>query len=182
RALVDWPYGTPSGHIFESENAVLIGAGIGVTPFASILESIVLRANGTSEWPSKLKKVHFFWLNRDRHSFEWFAALLSELERIDQRRLLDVHAFMTGGHHATSSAAVEVGRELLHEKGESDLVTGLRAKTRMGRPDWNAELTAIREAHAPAIVDVFFCGPRGFADEVRATCVALGMRFRDERF
>ena len=41
--FIDGPYGTPSGDIFQAEHAVLIGAGIGVTPFASILQSIVLR-------------------------------------------------------------------------------------------------------------------------------------------
>ncbi|XP_033104344.1 uncharacterized protein LOC117106931, partial [Anneissia japonica] len=37
---IDGPYGAPSQHIFQAEHAVLIGAGIGVTPFASILQSI----------------------------------------------------------------------------------------------------------------------------------------------
>ena len=43
QVFIDGPYGTPSGDIFQAEHAVLIGAGIGVTPFASILQSIVLR-------------------------------------------------------------------------------------------------------------------------------------------
>ncbi|HEX7602369.1 MAG TPA: EF-hand domain-containing protein, partial [Polyangiaceae bacterium] len=67
-AYVDGPYGSPSGHIFASKNAVFIGAGIGVTPFASVLESLVLRANGNH--PPALEKAHFFWLNRDQYSFE----------------------------------------------------------------------------------------------------------------
>ena len=41
QVFIDGPYGTPSTHIFQAEHAVLIGAGIGVTPFASILQSIV---------------------------------------------------------------------------------------------------------------------------------------------
>ena len=40
---IDGPYGTPSNHIFEAEHAVLISSGIGVTPFASILQSIMNR-------------------------------------------------------------------------------------------------------------------------------------------
>ena len=40
---MDGPYGTSSTHIFQAEHAVLIGAGIGVTPYASILQSIVMR-------------------------------------------------------------------------------------------------------------------------------------------
>ena len=70
---VDGPYGTPSGRIFNAEHAVLICAGIGVTPFAAILQSIMYRHRADKaicpecdhQWtphlaigqPSHLKKV-----------------------------------------------------------------------------------------------------------------------------
>ena len=40
---VDGPYGSPSSRIFTVSHAVLVGAGIGVTPFASILQSVMHR-------------------------------------------------------------------------------------------------------------------------------------------
>lgn len=40
---LDGPYGAPSSHIFRAQHAVLIATGIGVTPFASILQSIMHR-------------------------------------------------------------------------------------------------------------------------------------------
>lgn len=40
---VQGPYGAPSERVWDSEHAVLIAAGIGVTPFASILQSIHAR-------------------------------------------------------------------------------------------------------------------------------------------
>lgn len=43
RLYIDGPYGTPSYSIFDSSHAVLVGAGIGITPFASILQSIMHR-------------------------------------------------------------------------------------------------------------------------------------------
>lgn len=43
QVAIDGPYGAPSSHIFRAEHAVLIAAGIGVTPFASILQSIMHR-------------------------------------------------------------------------------------------------------------------------------------------
>uniref|UniRef100_A0ACB8E4W0 NADPH oxidase 5 n=1 Tax=Sphaerodactylus townsendi TaxID=933632 RepID=A0ACB8E4W0_9SAUR len=43
QCYVDGPYGTPTRRIFTSEQAVLIGAGIGITPFASLLQSIMYR-------------------------------------------------------------------------------------------------------------------------------------------
>jgi predicted ferric reductase len=41
--FIDGPYGAPSSHIFKAQHAVLVGTGIGVTPFASILQSIMHR-------------------------------------------------------------------------------------------------------------------------------------------
>ncbi|GBP03598.1 NADPH oxidase 5 [Eumeta japonica] len=40
---LDGPYGAPSSHMFRAQHAVLIATGIGVTPFASILQSIMHR-------------------------------------------------------------------------------------------------------------------------------------------
>lgn len=38
--MVDGPFGTASEDVFQYEVAMLVGAGIGVTPFASVLKSI----------------------------------------------------------------------------------------------------------------------------------------------
>jgi predicted ferric reductase/Ca2+-binding EF-hand superfamily protein len=179
-AYVDGPYGSPSTHIFDSKFAVFIGAGIGVTPFASVLASFILRANG--EHPPRLSKAHFFWLNKDQYSFEWFAALLSELEEDDPKQLLDVHLCMTAGRADTTALAVEVARQVMHESGKDDIVTGLRTHTHMGQPDWERMLYLIREQHAPEPVDVFFCGPPGLAKKIRPICTHLGMTFREEKF
>lgn len=59
---MDGPYGTPSSRIFQASHAVLIAAGIGVTPFASILQSIMYRhyanqQNGSKKYTMNLKKV-----------------------------------------------------------------------------------------------------------------------------
>jgi predicted ferric reductase/Ca2+-binding EF-hand superfamily protein len=181
-AHIDGPYGSPTGHVFGSRFAVLVGAGIGVTPFAAILESIVLRANGQGERPTTLQKAHFFWLNRDRYSFEWFAALLAELERTDGAGVLDVNIWMTGGRAGATSVALELAREVAHRAGDKDVFTGLRTKTNVGRPDWGAVLRAIAQEHAPEKVDVFFCGPPGLGRIIRRESSRLGMTFRDEKF
>ncbi|GFO21666.1 NADPH oxidase 5 [Plakobranchus ocellatus] len=55
---IDGPYGTPSRHIFQSEHAVLIGSGIGITPFASILQSIVHQFKATY---ARCPKCSYLW-------------------------------------------------------------------------------------------------------------------------
>lgn len=136
---IDGPYGAPSSHIFVAQHAILIGTGIGVTPFASILQSIMHRywkARHTCprcnfEWASEipptimnLRKVDFFWINRDQRSFEWFVNLLSQLE-IEQaelggamERFLDMHMYITSALQKTDMKAVglQLALDLLHQK------------------------------------------------------------------
>jgi len=179
---VDGPYGSPSAHIFSSRIAVLVGAGIGVTPFASVLESLVLRANGRSGRPSNLEKVYFFWLNRDQYSFEWFAALLADLEQIDRKGLLDIHLCMTGARAGATALGLELARDVMHASGRSDMITGLRTHTHFGRPDWEAMLGDVAARHPPEQVDVYFCGPPGLGAVLSPLCRKLGLSFREERF
>ncbi|CAH0715144.1 unnamed protein product, partial [Brenthis ino] len=91
---LDGPYGAPSSHIFRASHAVLVAAGIGVTPFASLLQTVMLRHRAArrrclrcaaalppaASPGMNLKKVDFFWINREQRSFEWFVSLLSQLE------------------------------------------------------------------------------------------------------
>jgi len=60
--MIDGPFGSASEDFQKYEVAVLVGAGIGVTPFASILKSIWYRVNYPTGKRSKLRKVHFFWV------------------------------------------------------------------------------------------------------------------------
>ena len=55
---IDGPYGAPASQIFRAKHAVLIGTGIGVTPYASILQSIMHRY-----WQAKITcpKCHYHW-------------------------------------------------------------------------------------------------------------------------
>jgi len=77
RVYIDGPFGSASEDVFKYEVAVLVGAGIGVTPFASILKSIWYRMNYPNPaHKSRLRKVYFFWVIRDFGSLEWFRSLL----------------------------------------------------------------------------------------------------------
>jgi NADPH oxidase 5 len=181
-ASIDGPYGTPSAHIFAARYAVLIGAGIGVTPFASVLESLVLRGNGSSSRPSKLRHAHFFWLNKDHYAFEWFVALLKELEKNDHAAMLDVHLCISTVRAGATSLGLELARDAMHAAGGNDVFTGLRTHTHLGPPDWEHLLGNIVKQHAPEKVDVFFCGPPALGLKLKPICQRLGMSFREERF
>ena len=66
--------------VFEHPVAMLVGAGIGVTPFASVLKSLYYRI--TEEGSGLvLKKLYFVWICPETYAFEWFANLFQELEQ-----------------------------------------------------------------------------------------------------
>ncbi len=39
--------------------------------------------------------MHFYWVNRDKESFEWFADLLSELEQNNVGNFLEINVYLT---------------------------------------------------------------------------------------
>ena len=67
---VDAPHGAPSQHVFVYNTALIVGAGIGVTPCASIMKGIV-----NYRWKKgfKPKNLYFFWVARltDLTLFKW---------------------------------------------------------------------------------------------------------------
>lgn len=90
RVYIDGPFGSASEDVFKFEIAVLVGAGIGVTPFASILKSIWYRMN-YPQGRTRLRKVYFFWICRDFGSFEWFRSLLLAIEAQDLDDHIEIH-------------------------------------------------------------------------------------------
>ena len=178
-AFLDGPYGAPCAEILKSRRAVLIAGGIGVTPFASVLESIVLKARQNE---TSLERVDFYWLNRDQYSFEWFTELLGKLTLLDESGLVRVHVYMTGARSDASCAALNLAAALAHAEGLPDLVTGQRFQTHAGHPVWANELERIAADAGGDPVEVYFCGPDGLGKVLARECRARGLRFRREQF
>jgi NADPH oxidase 1 len=57
---VDGPFGAPAEDVLDNEIAVLVGAGIGVTPWASVLKHI-LNQFKSAHPPQRLRRVEFIW-------------------------------------------------------------------------------------------------------------------------
>uniref|UniRef100_A0A8B9UXL9 NADPH oxidase 5 n=1 Tax=Anas zonorhyncha TaxID=75864 RepID=A0A8B9UXL9_9AVES len=198
KCYIDGPYGTPTRRIFTSEHAVLIGAGIGITPFASILQSIMYRLRKQSHDYKQgeslrgedmtLRKVDFIWINRDQKHFEWFISLLAklELEQAEQEpggRFLELHLYLTAalGKSDVRAVGLQLALDLLAAKEHKDSITGLRARTQPGRPDWSKVFGKVAEERKGK-VQVFFCGSPALAKVIRAHCERFGFRFFKENF
>ncbi|KAI9207285.1 ferric reductase NAD binding domain-containing protein [Polychytrium aggregatum] len=165
RLLVDGPYGTASEDIFDFEISVCVGAGIGVTPFASILKSIWYRIqNPTSA--VRLQKVYFYWICREKEAFEWFVDLLSAIEEQHIDRFLSINIYLTGTMNEAEVNNVMVN----HKAGVSDGLTGLRSTTSYGRPNLDLIFQQLARDHAGTDVGVFFCGPKPLDKQLHAAC------------
>lgn len=110
--LIDGPHGAPSQHVFEVDAAILVGAGIGVTPFVSILRTIIDHiwerrgVNDRRGKPCLPKKVLFFWIGYrpEVEAFRWFLEQLALWEKkFDEIRarpenadlFLDIQLYLT---------------------------------------------------------------------------------------
>uniref|UniRef100_A0A8C8BK26 NADPH oxidase 3 n=1 Tax=Otus sunia TaxID=257818 RepID=A0A8C8BK26_9STRI len=165
RLSVDGPYGSATTDVFHYQVSVCIAAGIGVTPFASVLKSIWYKYCNPKSVLA-LQKVYFYWICRDPSAFEWFADLLSHLEtkmaEKGKNDFLSYHIFLTGWDE---SQATHIA---LHYDDKMDVITGLRQKTCYGRPNWDKEFKQLAKNH-PSI-GVFFCGPKTLSKILQKTC------------
>jgi NADPH oxidase 5 len=157
RVFFDGPHGAPANDIFHCKVAVLVAAGIGVTPFASILQSLLARDQSSE--PCAIERVYFYWINRDHQAFEWFTEMLAALKQADSKGTFDIHLYIT--------------------EAPPD---GLPPLTHVGKPAWSAEFAQIAHAHDANDVGFFYCGPRALSKTLLAHCRQIGWSFKEEHF
>lgn len=174
---IDGPFGAPAEDVFKYEVALLVGAGIGVTPFASILKNIWYMQQKNKL--GALRRVEFFWVNKDTGSFEWFQSLLKNLEDAQtDNSFLRINTYLTQKMSADMIANVSIN----DAGAEFDALTQLKSRTQFGRPNWTQIYNAVRngietgnflpgrEASLRTRVATFYCGPTPLAKELKAQC------------
>lgn len=170
RLAVDGPFGTATTDVFKYPVIMCIGAGIGVTPFASLLKSIWYQYYQDNVNPV-VKKVYFFWICPDTNAFEWFTDLLQYLEErmveTGNGEFLEYNIYLTRGWGPNMARTI-----VLHEDEETDIITGCKQKTRYGRPEWNGIFGGIARAHPRTNIGVFFCGPAVLSHQLHQTANA----------
>ncbi|KAI0242539.1 hypothetical protein L0F63_001182 [Massospora cicadina] len=163
--MIDGPFGSASEDVFNYEVSVLVGAGIGVTPFASILRSIWYRLYTPSK-QTRLCKVYFFWICRDKEAFEWFQSLLSVIEQEDTSHIIEINTYLTGKLKGDEI----LNLTLNYEAGKEDALTGLRSPTQFGRPNFGQIFHTLAQRHRATDVGVFFCGPKPLSKSLHLYC------------
>ncbi|KAG0601475.1 hypothetical protein M758_11G114300 [Ceratodon purpureus] len=179
---IDGPYGAPAQDYLKYDVLLLVGLGIGATPFISILKDMLHHnkasdLNAASELlsPKKPKKklmrkpkAYFYWVTREQGSFDWFRGVMRDVEEIDNKESIEMHNYLTSVYEEgdARSNLVMMLQALHHAKNGVDLVSGTRARTHFARPNWKSVFSKLAATHKDKRVGVFYCGPATVAKQL----------------
>eukprot|EP00249_Psilotum_nudum_P005662 c19098_g1_i1 orf=749-3586(-) len=189
RLRIDGPYGAPAQDYKKYDVLLLIGLGIGATPFISILKDMLNLIKLTDQQPdsnsdyakspespsSRRRKkcrsptnAYFFWVTREQGSFEWFKGVMNEVAEIDHKAVIEMHNYLTSVYEEgdARSALITMVQALHHAKNGMDIVSGTRVRTHFARPKWRKVFSRVASAHKDSRIGVFYCGPIILAKEL----------------
>ncbi|CAN1778337.1 Respiratory burst oxidase homolog protein F [Linum perenne] len=124
KLLIDGPYGAPAQDYKKYDVLLLVGLGIGATPFISILKDLLnnivkmeemsvskpqdslaegseLSFRSSTDFMRRKKAMikttnaYFYWVTREQGSFDWFKGVMNEIADLDQRGVLEMHNYLT---------------------------------------------------------------------------------------
>ncbi|RZS13711.1 hypothetical protein BHM03_00045328 [Ensete ventricosum] len=166
RVLIDGPYGAPAQEYKKYEVVLLVGLGIGATPFISIVKDIVnnmkqldpdesssddgrseedgsgsshqRKLTSSSSSSFRTRRAYFYWVTREQGSFEWFRGVMNEVAETDKKGVIELHNFCTSVYEEgdARSALIVMLQSLNHAKHGVDIVSGTRVKSHFARPNW----------------------------------------------
>jgi len=121
RLVIDGPYTAPTQSAMLKEVIVAVGAGVGITPFLSLMSSIIsLLEDEDPLNDPPLKEAHFFWMTRSMDEFLFGRKYFSKILQLPQLRdRVFLHLHMTG-QPAEKDPAAFVFREALRRQSEID--------------------------------------------------------------
>ncbi|XP_036432005.1 dual oxidase 2 [Colossoma macropomum] len=177
KLYLDGPFGEGHQEWKDFEVSVLVGGGIGVTPFASILKDLVFKSS--AKLRVQCKKVYFIWVTRTQRQFEWVSDIIREVEEMDDQELVSVHIYITqlAEKFDLRTTMLYVCERHFQKVCNRSLFTGLRSVTHFGRPPFLAFFSSLQEVH-PEVekIGVFSCGPPGLTKNVEKACQQMNKR------
>ncbi|NXC82970.1 DUOX2 oxidase, partial [Cercotrichas coryphoeus] len=171
KLYLDGPFGEGHQEWNKFEVSVLVGGGIGVTPFASILKDLVFKSSINSKLVCK--KIYFIWVTRTQRQFEWLTDIIREVEESDKNDLVSVHIYITqlAEKFDLRTTMLYICERHFQKVLNKSLFTGLRSITHFGRPPFVPFFNSLQEVH-PEVqkIGVFSCGPPGMTKSVEHAC------------
>nr|XP_031528556.1 dual oxidase 2 [Vicugna pacos] len=177
KLYLDGPFGEGHQEWHKFEVSVLVGGGIGVTPFASILKDLVFKSSLGSQM--LCKKIYFIWVTRTQRQFEWLADIIREVEENDHQDLVSVHIYITqlAEKFDLRTTMLYICERHFQKVLNRSLFTGLHSVTHFGRPPFEPFFNSLQEVH-PQVrkIGVFSCGPPGMTKNVEKACQLINRR------
>ncbi|XP_042543944.1 dual oxidase 1 [Dipodomys spectabilis] len=179
KLYLDGPFGEGHQEWHKFEVSVLVGGGIGVTPFASILKDLVFKSSVSCQL--LCKKIYFIWVTRTQRQFEWLADIIREVEENDCQDLVSVHIYITqlAEKFDLRTTMLYICERHFQKVLNRSLFTGLRSITHFGRPPFEPFFNSLQEVH-PQVrkIGVFSCGPPGMTKDVEKACQLINRQDR----
>ncbi|OAY80183.1 putative respiratory burst oxidase, partial [Ananas comosus] len=150
KLLIDGPYGAPAQDYKKYDILLLIGLGIGATPFISILKDLLNNIKSDEEMQrihkpeiNNLKsnvrgRAYFHWVTREQGSFGWFKGVMDDVAESDHNHIIEMHNYLTSVYFEDNerSALLAMAQELRHAKNGVNVVSESRIRSHFGRPNW----------------------------------------------
>ncbi|KAF3792275.1 Respiratory burst oxidase-like protein F [Nymphaea thermarum] len=152
KLLIDGPYGAPAQDYENYDVLLLVGLGIGATPFISILRDLLnsirhaddltdsytetsksddssssFKSGGSSKKKThRTTNAHFYWVTREAGSFEWFKEVMNEVAEMDQKGVIEMHNYLTSVYEEgdARSTLLTMVQALNHAKHGVDILSG----------------------------------------------------------
>ncbi|GAB2274289.1 hypothetical protein Dimus_009055 [Dionaea muscipula] len=179
RIIVKGPYGAPAQNYNKYDILLLIGLGIGATPFISIIKDLLhlmkQQQNSSTQDLVERKGPHrayFYWVTREQGSFEWFKGVMDDIADHDTDHVIEMHSYLTSVYEEgdARSALIAMVQSLQHAKNGVDVVSESRIRTHFARPNWKKVFGGLASTHASSRIGVFYCGSAMLTKQLKELC------------
>ncbi|KAL0875712.1 hypothetical protein Bca101_025417 [Brassica carinata] len=196
KIFIKGPYGAPAQNYQKFDILLLVGLGIGATPFISILKDMLnhlkpgipkvgqkyegsvggesvggdsVSGGGGKKFP---QRAYFFWVTREQASFDWFKGVMDDIAEYDKTHVIEMHNYLTSMYEAgdARSALIAMVQKLQHAKNGVDIVSESRIRTHFARPNWRKVFSELSSKHEACRIGVFYCGSPTLVRPLRDLC------------
>ncbi|KAI3432975.1 uncharacterized protein J3R85_007406 [Psidium guajava] len=188
KIFIKGPFGAPAQDYKKYDILLLIGLGIGATPFISIIKDILNyvklnklqtdsedgQSSGARKGP---KRAYFYWVTREQGSFEWFKGVMDDIAESDDHNMIEMHNYLTSVYEEgdARSALIAMVQKLQHAKNGVDIFSESRIKTHFARPNWRKVFSGIATRHESSRIGVFYCGSSTLTKPLKKLCQELSL-------
>ncbi|KAH9778172.1 Respiratory burst oxidase2 [Citrus sinensis] len=188
KVYIDGPYGASSQDYVKYDVVLLIGLGIGATPFISIIRDVANNAQkaefdqvagSVCKIPKGPLKAYLYWVTREQISFEWFRDVITEISKIYLKQpVIEMHNFLSSVYQEGDgrSAILSVIQALHYARTGIDIISKTPMWTHYSRPDWFNVFSKLARRHPGERIGVFYCGSLLLGKELEGLCTTFSYR------